>query len=190
MILLNDGWMVDLAMGSFRLLIIFLIFWHHWDPWICISSVCWKWNLKQIEAIPPSVHVGVNLTSEYENKLKFQSKAKIVDTFEYKIEIIILQVLKILTIVIAIIEKIGICSLTDVYNILLISETIIEIWTSTMQHYMSFYPKKKKLEYRNISMSEHFLTIITQPFHFLSGYSPCFMRYQTNLPALLRFASF
>jgi hypothetical protein len=73
------------------------------------------------------VHVGVNLTSEYENKLKFQSKAKIVDTFEYKIEIIILQVLKILTIVIAIIEKIGICSLTDVYNILLISETIIEI---------------------------------------------------------------
>ena len=26
-------------------------------PWVCILSVCWKWNLKQIEAIPPSVHL-------------------------------------------------------------------------------------------------------------------------------------
>ena len=41
----------------------------------------------------------------------------------------ILKILKLLTIVIAIIEKIGICRLPDVYNILLISETIIEIWT-------------------------------------------------------------
>ena len=55
LILLNDGWMVDLAMGSFGFLTIFLIFWHPWDPWICIRSVCCKWNLKQIEAIPPSV---------------------------------------------------------------------------------------------------------------------------------------
>ena len=55
LILLNDGWMVDLAMGSFGFLTIFLIFWHPWDPWICICSVCWKWNLKRIEAIPPSV---------------------------------------------------------------------------------------------------------------------------------------
>ena len=53
--LLNDGWMVDLAMGSFRFLTIFLIFWHPWYPWICIRSVCWVWNLKQIEAILPSV---------------------------------------------------------------------------------------------------------------------------------------
>ena len=30
-------------------------FWHPWHPWVCIRSVCWKWNLKQIEAIPPSV---------------------------------------------------------------------------------------------------------------------------------------
>ena len=37
----------------------FLIFWHPWHPWVCIRSVCWKsvwkWNLEQIEAIPPSV---------------------------------------------------------------------------------------------------------------------------------------
>ena len=39
----------------------------------------------------------------------------------------ILKILNLLTIVIAIIEKIGICRLPDVYNILLISETIIEI---------------------------------------------------------------
>ena len=59
LILLNDGWMVDLAMGSFGFLTIFLIFWHPWDPWICIRSVCWKWNLKQIEAIPPSVCAAI-----------------------------------------------------------------------------------------------------------------------------------
>ena len=39
-------------MGSFRFLTIFLIFWHPKDPWICIRSVWWKWNLKQIEAMP------------------------------------------------------------------------------------------------------------------------------------------
>ena len=33
----------------------FLFFWHPWHPWVCIRSVCWKWNLKQIEAVPPSV---------------------------------------------------------------------------------------------------------------------------------------
>ena len=55
LILLNDGWMVDLAMGSFGFLTIFLIFWYPWDPWKWILSVCSKWNLKQIEAIPPSL---------------------------------------------------------------------------------------------------------------------------------------
>ena len=55
LILLNFGWMVDLAISIFEFLIKFLIFWHPWDLWICIRSVCWKWNLKQIKAIPPSV---------------------------------------------------------------------------------------------------------------------------------------
>ena len=55
MILLNFGWMVDLAMSIFEFLTKFLVFWHPWHPWVCIRSVCWKWNLKQIEAIPPSV---------------------------------------------------------------------------------------------------------------------------------------
>ena len=71
MILLHFGWMVDLAMSIFEFLTKFLIFWHPWHPWVCICSdlkplfetdmsdssysVCWKWNLKQIEAIPPSV---------------------------------------------------------------------------------------------------------------------------------------
>ena len=32
------------------------IFWHPWHPWVCIRSDCWKWNLKQNQAIPPSVH--------------------------------------------------------------------------------------------------------------------------------------
>ena len=50
--------MVDLAMSIFEFLTKFLIFWHPWDPWICIRSVCWKWNLKQIEAIPPNVKSG------------------------------------------------------------------------------------------------------------------------------------
>ena len=63
LILLNDGWMVDLAMGSFGFLTIFLIYWHPWDPWICIRSVCWKSNLKQIEAIPPSVVCMVDIFS-------------------------------------------------------------------------------------------------------------------------------
>ena len=56
MILLNFGWMVDLAMGIFEFLTNFLVFWHPWHPWVCIRSVCRKWNLKQIEAIPPIVH--------------------------------------------------------------------------------------------------------------------------------------
>ena len=55
LILLNDGWMVNLAMGSFGYITVFLIFWHSLDPWICICSACWKQNLKQIEAIPHSV---------------------------------------------------------------------------------------------------------------------------------------
>ena len=54
-ILLNDGWMVDLAMGSFQFLTIVLVFCHPLDPWIFIRNVCWEWNMKQIEAIPPSV---------------------------------------------------------------------------------------------------------------------------------------
>ena len=57
MILLNFGWMVDLAMSIFEFLTKFLVFWHPWHPWVCIRSVCWKWNLKQIEAIPPSVRI-------------------------------------------------------------------------------------------------------------------------------------
>ena len=51
--------MVDLEMSIFEFLTNFLIFWHHWHPWVCVRSVCWesvwKWNLKLIEAIPPSV---------------------------------------------------------------------------------------------------------------------------------------
>ena len=47
--------MVDLAMSIFEFLTKFLVFWHPWHPWVCIRSVCWKWNLKQIEAIPPSM---------------------------------------------------------------------------------------------------------------------------------------
>ena len=47
--------LVDLAMSIFEFRTKFLIFWHPWHPWGCIHSVCWKWNLKQIEAIPPSV---------------------------------------------------------------------------------------------------------------------------------------
>ena len=59
MILLNDGWMVDLAMGSFGFITVFLIFWHSLDPWICICCACWKQNLKQIEAIPHCVSLTV-----------------------------------------------------------------------------------------------------------------------------------
>ena len=54
-ILLNFGWMVDLAMIIFEFLTKFLVLWHPWHPWVYIRSVCWKCNLKQIEAIPPSV---------------------------------------------------------------------------------------------------------------------------------------
>ena len=41
-ILLNFGWMVDLAMSIFEFLTKFLVFWHSWHPWVCIRSVCWK----------------------------------------------------------------------------------------------------------------------------------------------------
>ena len=50
MILLNFGWMVDLAMSIFEFLTKFLIFWHPWHPWVCIRS-----DLKQIWAIPHTV---------------------------------------------------------------------------------------------------------------------------------------
>ena len=50
MILLNFGWMVDLAMNIFEFLTKFLIFWHPWHPWVCVRS-----DLKQIWAIPPTV---------------------------------------------------------------------------------------------------------------------------------------
>ena len=49
-------------MSTFKFLTKFLIFWHPWHPWACIRSVCWTCNLKQIEAIPPSVH-GVSWPS-------------------------------------------------------------------------------------------------------------------------------
>ena len=38
LILLNFGWMVDLAMSIFEFLNKFLIFWHPWHPWVCIRS--------------------------------------------------------------------------------------------------------------------------------------------------------
>ena len=74
MILLNDGWMVDLAMGSFGILTIFLIYWHPWDLWICIRSVCCKWNLKQVEAIPPNVAIYIDMHSLLQRKIVVQSK--------------------------------------------------------------------------------------------------------------------
>ena len=44
MILLNFGWMVDLAMSSFEFLPKFLVIWHPWHPWVCICS-----DLKPLE---------------------------------------------------------------------------------------------------------------------------------------------
>ena len=38
MILLNFGWMVDLAMSIFEFLTKFLVIWHPWHPWVCIRS--------------------------------------------------------------------------------------------------------------------------------------------------------
>ena len=38
MILLNFGWMVDLAMSIFEVLTKFLVFWHPLHPWVCIRS--------------------------------------------------------------------------------------------------------------------------------------------------------
>ena len=58
LIILNDGWMVDLAMSMFESIKKFLVLWHSWHPWhpwVRIRSGCWKWNLKQIEAIPPNM---------------------------------------------------------------------------------------------------------------------------------------
>ena len=59
LILLNDGWMVDLAMNIFEFITKFLVLWHPWHPWVCFRSVYWKWNLKQIEACPPTCGVSV-----------------------------------------------------------------------------------------------------------------------------------
>ena len=44
LILLNFGWMVDLAMSIFEFLTKFLIFRHPWHPWVCIRS-----DLKPLE---------------------------------------------------------------------------------------------------------------------------------------------
>ena len=44
LILLNFGWMVDLAMSIFEFFTKFLIFWHPWHPWVCIRS-----DLKPLE---------------------------------------------------------------------------------------------------------------------------------------------
>ncbi len=38
LILLNFGWMVNLAMSIFEFLTKFLIFWLPWHPWVCIRS--------------------------------------------------------------------------------------------------------------------------------------------------------
>ena len=56
MILLNFGWMVDLAMSIFVFLTKFLIFWHPWHLWVCIRSDL-NHCLKQIFAIPPTVYI-------------------------------------------------------------------------------------------------------------------------------------
>ena len=61
LILLHFGWMVDLAMSIFEFLTKVLVIWDPWHPWVCIRSVCCKWNLKQIEAIPPSVYYILQL---------------------------------------------------------------------------------------------------------------------------------
>ena len=44
LILLNFGWMVDLAMSIFEFLTKFLFIWHPWHPWVCIRS-----DLKSLE---------------------------------------------------------------------------------------------------------------------------------------------
>ena len=59
LILLNLGWMVDLAMSIFVFLTKFLIFWHPWHLWVCIRSDL-NHCLKQIFAIPPTVQPGTN----------------------------------------------------------------------------------------------------------------------------------
>ena len=50
LILLNFGWMVNLAMSTFEFLTKFLVFWPPWHPWVCVRS-----DLKWIWAIPPTV---------------------------------------------------------------------------------------------------------------------------------------
>ena len=74
MILLNFGWMVDLAMSIFEFLTKFLVFWHPWHPWVCIRSVCWKWNLKQIRAIAPSVRPWFEFSCEVRSPRSNQNK--------------------------------------------------------------------------------------------------------------------
>ena len=59
LILLNFGWMVDLAMSIFEFITKFLIFWHPWHPWVCVRS-----DLKQIWAIPPTVQGGQQQQSQ------------------------------------------------------------------------------------------------------------------------------
>ena len=76
MILLHFGWMVDLAMSIFEFLTKFLVFWH---PWVCIRSVWWKWNLKQIEAIPPSLQVPF----EKKNLLSFLTVNSIIQELKF-----------------------------------------------------------------------------------------------------------
>ena len=66
MILLNFGWMVDLAMSIFEFLIKSMVFWHPWHLWVCIRSVCWKWNLEQIDAIGNSSQC---VRDDYDDKL-------------------------------------------------------------------------------------------------------------------------
>ena len=69
LILLNFGWMVDLAMSIFVFLTKFLIFWHPWHLWVCIRSDL-NHCLKQIFAIPPTVHSYLSLTSTLALSLK------------------------------------------------------------------------------------------------------------------------
>ena len=63
LILLNFGWMVDLAMSIFVFLTKFLIFWHPWHLWVCIRSDL-NHCLKQIFAIPPTVNYKTMLSLE------------------------------------------------------------------------------------------------------------------------------
>ena len=64
--------MVDLAMSIFEILTNFLVLWHPWHPSVCIRS-----DLKQIWAIPPTVHFNQwlsHLVLIKESKLKVEFK--------------------------------------------------------------------------------------------------------------------